>query len=337
MATDKKTIARLKILDELLTTGTYTRSGLLAVLNERLEKHEVEISDRTLRNDLKALQEEPFNVVFEENKREGKEKLWHILPGHSLYVTKLSKEEKGLMREVLHTLGRFSGIPSFEWLDKLSESLGISAENEYKIMDFGSKSMTSNLLGKLFDFIVNKRVVELYYHTFKDTEERHILFWPYRLKQYNGRWFVIGKAEDNFWLNFPLTNICRVEDAGKDYPSYPLTIEQRFDQVVGVTIPMGQEPETIVCWVDDRGYPYLISKPIHPSMEEITDPACIETLRQKFPQYADGHFVTMSLIINTELKQIISSYMDELVVLEPTSLRNAMRDIAVKISQRYEE
>ena len=336
MATDKKTISRLRILDELLTTAAYTRSALLPILNERLRQmgyHEV--SDRTLRNDLKLMQEEPFNIVFEEDRRDGKERLWRILPGYSLYVTKLSREEQNLMHEVLHTLGKFSGIPSFEWLDRLSEWLGISSGDDYKIMDFGSTSVQSNLLGKLFNFIANKRVVELYYHTFKDPTEKYILFWPYRLKQYNGRWFVIGKAEDNFWLNFPLDNIYRVEDTGRDYPSYPLTIERRFDQIVGVTVPVDKEPATIVCWVDDIGFPYLISKPIHPSMEEIADAKVIETLREKFPEYEGGHFVKMNLIVNTELKQVISSYMDEIIVLEPLELRLAMREIAVKISLRY--
>lgn len=338
MATDKKTISRLKILDELLTTDIYTRRALLTLLNERLRQAGYEeVGDRTLRKDLTLMQGEPFNVVFEEDRREGKEKLWHILPGHSLYVTKLSREEQNLMHEVLHTLGKFSGIPSFEWLDRLSEWLGVSSENDYKIMDFGSTSVQSNLLGKLFNFIANKRVVELYYRTFKDPEEKHILFWPYRLKQYNGRWFVIGKAEDNFWLNFPLNNIYRVEDAGKDYPSYPLTLERRFDQVVGVTIPADKKPENIICWVDDRGFPYLISKPIHSSMEEITDVEVIEGLRKKFPEYEGGHFVTMSLIVNTELKQVLCSYMDEVVVLEPLELRMSMREIAAKISRRYGE
>lgn len=47
------------------------------------------------------------------------------------------------------------------------------------------------------------------------------------------------------------------------------------------------------------------------------------------------HFVKFRLIINTELKQTLSSYRGEIIVLEPSLLRDEMKEIARKISLRY--
>lgn len=334
MATDKKTIIRLKILDELLTTGVYTKKELLDACNSKLREVEgLEISERTLSKDLSLIQNE-FNVIVEE-KKEGRKRLWYIKPEHSMYALKLSDEEKTLFRELFHTLGKFSGVPSFECMDNLSKSLGIASADSYKIIHFSYAPTDSDLLGRLFHFIANKRVVELYYRTFSSPEKRHIRFYPYLLKQYNSRWFVIGVAEDNFMLNFPLNNIYQVEDAGFTYPSYPLSMERKFDSVVGVTIITGKEPEDIICWVDERGFPYLSSKPFHSSMEEIIDEKTLSYLHEKIPRYRGGHFVKFRLIINTELKQTQSSYMGEIIVLEPSSLRDEMKEIARKITLRY--
>ena len=83
-------------------------------------------------------------------------------------------DEKRLLSEVLNTLGQFSGLDNFTWLDDLqtklndTKSFGRGYYNmddgmNHKIISFSSNEYLRNkeLLGWFFSAIANKKVVSL--------------------------------------------------------------------------------------------------------------------------------------------------------------------------------
>lgn len=267
---------------------------------------------------------------------DGKEYVHYADPAFSIFSKPLSDDEKNLLSEMLNTLGQFDGLDNFEWLDGLKERLGV--EEHRRIIQFSSNPdylAGSNLLGSLFTAIANKQVIELTYHTFGAPDEpKTSTFHPYLLKQYNNRWFLIGAAEDGHIHNFALDRVDSFEPLfGKEYLEPSEELEERFDDIVGVTIFKDAKVEKILLWVSDGQLPYVATKPIHGSQKILKEDKA-EQLREQHG-FADGQFVELRCLINTELKQLLASFVDGVVVLTPTSLRNEMRERFEKLVKKY--
>ena len=97
-------------------------------------------------------------------------------------------------------MSRFSGAPQFEWVDELQTQLKAQfnlEDSDQPIINFESNLYLKGkeLIGELFEAILNKFVLDITYQDFKSPEPYSLTFHPYYLKQYNGRWFVFGYDE----------------------------------------------------------------------------------------------------------------------------------------------
>ena len=265
----------------------------------------------------------------------GKRCVRYADPSFSIFTKKLSADEENLLSEVLSTIGQFDGLDNFEWLDGLKQRLNIREGK--RIISFANNPdlHNSNLLGKLFTAISNKVVINLSYHTFRDPENiRQVALHPYLLKQYNNRWYLLGAAEDGYILNFALDRIDDIEPMPSvKYMESDEGLDERFYDIVGVTLPQDAEVEKILLWVAETQYPYIETKPLHGSQRAIRGSRA-EQLHNEYC-FSDGYFIEISCIVNTELKQLIASFIDQVVVLTPTSLRNEMAERVEALLKRY--
>jgi hypothetical protein len=121
-----------------------------------------------------------------------------------------------------------------------------------------------------------------------------------------------------------------IKDGGKDIEAYSLdcmesvtnnkdvkykptktSFKKYFEHMVGVTVPQEQKVEHIELWASSTLFPYLISSPIHSS--------------QKIVVNDDGdYFLTLDVMINSELIQELMYYGSGLVVMSPAYLRDHM-------------
>jgi predicted DNA-binding transcriptional regulator YafY len=226
-------------------------------------------------------------------------------------------------------------LDNFEWLDALKQRLNIS-EGRHIISFANNPDLhNSNLLGKLFTAISNKVVINLSYHTFRDPENvKQVVLHPYLLKQYNNRWYLLGAAEDGYILNFALDRIDDIEPMPSvKYMESDEGLDERFYDIVGVTLPQDAQVEKILLWVSESQYPYIETKPLHGSQRAIRGSRA-EQLHKEYG-FSDGHFIELRCIVNTELKQLIASFIDQVVVLTPTSLRSEMAERAEALLKRY--
>ncbi|MBQ6605247.1 MAG: WYL domain-containing protein, partial [Tidjanibacter sp.] len=207
----KNAIMRYKILDALLSDRNrfYSVTELLEKVNEALTLDGMDyVSRRCIEKDLRALECAPYNAPI-------KRRIWHngkmciryAEEGFSIFVKKLSEEEENLLAEVLNTIGQFDGLDTFEWLDSLKKRLDIKEHRRIIQFDSNPYFEGRNLIGSLFTAISNKQVLALKYHTFKDPQVREVVVYPYLLKEYNNRWFLIVGVEDGTILNFALDRI----------------------------------------------------------------------------------------------------------------------------------
>lgn len=338
MPKNKNAVIRYRYIDELLSNRNryITTRELAEKVNKRLVEDGYEsVTLRCIQKDLIDLQDELFGADIIRENIAGKECIRYAEKGFSIFTKKLSEVEEKLLSEVLNTIGQFDGLDNFEWLDALKQRLNISEGR--RIISFANNPYlhNSNLLGKLFTAISNRVVINLSYHTFSDPENvKQVVLHPYLLKQYNNRWYLLGAAEDGYILNFALDRIDDIEQMSNiKYMEPDDGIEERFDDIVGVTLPQNAQVEKILLWVSESQYPYIETKPLHGS-QRIIRGARAEQLHKDYG-FDDGHFVEISCIINTELKQLIASFIDQVVILTPTSLRDEMMGRLESLIKKY--
>ena len=334
----KNAIMRYKILDSLLSNRNryYSISELLEKVNEALEIDGMEpVSRRCIEKDLNTLECAPYEAAIERVWLSGKKCIRYEEDGFSIFTKKLSEEEENLLSEVLNTIGQFDGLDTFEWLDGLKKQLDIKEHRRIIQFDSNPYFEGRNLIGSLFTAISNKQVIALKYHTFKNPEVKEVVVYPYLLKEYNNRWFLIVGVEDGTILNFALD---RIDDFRPmphiDYIEPDEELESRFDDIVGVTLFKDRPTEDILLWVNEEGYQYVKTKPLHGSQRDVKGEED-KRLREKYPALQGGRFFRLQCILNYELEQLLMSKMDQLVVLEPAVLTDTLKNRIKKLDSLY--
>ena len=338
MATNKNALIRYKHLDTLLSDRHhyYDINDLTEKVNQLLQDEGFQtVTRRCIEKDLVYLTERPFCAPIKRFKHNGKNCVAYKNPSFSIFIQEMSREERHLLRELLNTLGQFDGLDNFEWLDKFKSGLGNTRRRQIISFSNNPYLKNSNLLGTLFDLISNEVVICLSYHTFADPTVRSIAFHPYLLKQYNDRWFLLGAADDDGKiLTFALDRIDKVESLPeKKYVPCPDDLSNRFEDIVGVTLYEDRPIEHIVFWVSDASKDYIMTKPIHESQTSIKGEA-ENNLREKHPQLDGGAFFSIDCIQNYELIRELCSFGKELIVLEPSSIRDeAFKRISMMVDK----
>ena len=334
----KNAIMRYKILDSLLSNRNryYSISELLEKVNEALELDGMEpVSRRCIEKDLNTLECAPYEAVIERVWYHGKKCIRYAEEGFSIFTKKLTEEEENLLSEVLNTIGQFDGLDTFEWLDSLKKRLDIKEHRRIIQFDSNPYFEGRNLIGSLFTAISNKQVLALKYHTFKDPQVKEVVVYPYLLKEYNNRWFLIVGVEDGTILNFALDRIDDFKPMPHiDYIEPDEDLESRFDDIVGVTLFKDKPTEDILLWVNEEGFQYVKTKPLHGSQRDVKGEED-KTMRERYPALKGGRFFRLQCILNYELEQLLMSKMNQLVVLEPATLKDSLINRIKKMDSLY--
>lgn len=351
MPANKNAVRRYMILDQLLSDRNhyYTRKQLFEAVQAALQRIDdnFNVSKRTIEMDLYDM-EEIFGIIINTDKVvDGKHVICYEDQTRSIFSKPLSDDEKKLLCEVLNTLGQFSGLDNFTWLDDLqarlndNQSFGkrdIDADvDARKIISFSTNEELRNkdYLAGLFSAISNRRVVTVEYLKFGQTKNSKITLYPYLLKQYNDRWYLIGTPlgdkkfpfRPEFLINLPLDRIeSYTEVPGKEYLDYPGDIDAHFDDIIGVTYYENQEKETILFAIADDDAPYIRTKKIHWTQEELGADEQADLHRQ-YTHLKGFTFFSITCIPNYELKRMLCGFGNKLVVLSPLRFSNEIREM----------
>lgn len=362
MAVNKNAVIRYMYLDQMLSDRHhyYTRTELTEKCNERLRTEGFDdVTKRTIEMDLIALQDAPFSmdIIEDSDIIAGKRIIRYADQSQSLFAKPMTADEKRLLSEVLNTLGQFSGLDNFSWLDDLQaklndkKSFGRGCYNmddimNDKIISFSSNEYLKNkeLLGWFFSAIANKKVVSLVYRKFNSSNPVHFVVYPYHLKQYNDRWYLIcnhNGTDDypynpDFLLNLPLDRIESYKELhGIDYIDCPIDITERYQDIVGITFHTDRELQKILFCVAPETSPYIDTKPLHNSQIKLT-PSDQEKMQQQNPKFKDWTFYTIECIPDDyELPRLLMSYGSKLVVLAPIDITENISSYLIEMLNSY--
>lgn len=324
MPNTKNYNTRLRILDKYLGSGhAYSGKELTGFINRELElRGEHKISSRTtLMEDLLNIENEyHVNII---RKHRGRQTTYQYEnPGFTIFSYQLSQEDFNHLEQAIAVLGRFEGMPQFEWMAQLSADMYLHIYEKEQVNAIVSFESSENNTGienftPIFDAIRKKATIEIRYKSFQMQEPQNIIVHPYYLKQYNNRWFLFCCTGNYTNLsNYPLDRILNVKPANVPYRNTDIDFDDYFKDVIGVTKREGQQAEKVLLKFPKSEYPYVATKPWHCDQKKVAE---------------DNNSVTIELdvVVNYELEQLILSWGDYIEVLQPKSLRE-------KISQRLQ-
>ena len=361
MPSNKNAVIRYMYLDQMLSDryNKYTCEDLLIKVNERLEfagyptiggdksdyDRYLRSGKRVIQLDLQALQDSPFNMEIDSSERlYGSPVYRYADQTQSLFSKPLSDDEKRLLQEVLNTLGQFSGLNNFEWLNDLQEKLNDKKAfgcGEFdkemtpprKIISFSSNEYLEgkDYLGTLFSLISNKKVVDVDYEPFGEAP-RTIRLYPYLLKQYNDRWYLIGTPlatkqhpyNKDFYVNLPLDRMNGVKAVdGVKYVDCEESFEERYEDIIGLTWHKEEEMTEIIIAVKDSYTGYVDTKPLHGS--QVKFPTERQVILHKRYNAFDGYtFYGLKLKPNRELYNTIYRNGESIILISPSKIRERM-------------
>jgi len=354
MPTNKDALSRIKILDDLLSNKYHqlTWDELVEAVNDRLAEKDLRpVTRRCIEKDIDYI-EDAFETDIVKNwvpaetqsgQSVSKKCLKYADPDFSIFKKKMTREESYLLKQIISTLGQFDGLPNFSEIASLANSqLAKSIEKEFgdrKIIAFdknpSNKERVDTVFAKLYLAISQKQVVKLHYHTYKDlTDIKTIVCHPYFLKEYNRRWFVFGIAdEDKFELNFALDRIDDVESLpANNYIEYGGQFDEWFDSIIGVTRFKDESVEKILFWASDSQMHYIDTKALHDTQVRIKKD---DELRKAYPELKGGWFFRIECMKNYELIRELCSYSGEVIVLKPSSIRDAVIERIKSLANAY--
>ena len=347
MPVNKDAMSRYRIIDKMLADSShdYTTGDILdAVLKECPH-----VSLRMIQKDIKAL-EDPYGQFQKEMIRNagGRGTVRYKDQSVPLFYQELTDDEEELLREVLKTLGQFEGLDNFTWLDLLKKKLDMKgSDSQRPMISFGKNDVLQikdNLLGRLFTAISRKKVIRFNYRPFSSADVLVKTVYPYQLKQYNNRWYLlcspVGTEQEpfnpEFIANFALDRFEGDFDYVEDEPYFETSVdlEDRFSEIIGVTMLKDEVCEDIYFAVKPQFVKYIETKWMHGNQMPLDEDA-EEDFRRRYPKLSDNKFFSIECRPNPELYNRFASYAGLVTLVEPVRVREEIHKRIKQAAKDY--
>ncbi len=325
MPVNRNALIRYRTIDKCLQNRRrkWTIDDLLAACNDALYEYEgidTNISMRTIRLDLNAMRSDKLGynapIIVTDKKHYSYED-----PAYSITNIPLSPQDLGILQEVSHLLSQFKGFSHFgdvsEMVSRLEDKIYTEQYQQPSVIDFEKNDLLTGIewLDILYKAIVQKTTLSLRYQSFKARNAADIILYPYLLKEYRNRWFVLGLPnKGKEILTLALDRIQGIERL----PDNTFRELRRFDPhhyfapIIGVTRNMADMPTLITFLANAQQAPYIKTKPLHPS-------------QQLVEQKKEGTIFSIEVIPNYELERELISFGEGLKVLSPSFLVRRMK------------
>jgi predicted DNA-binding transcriptional regulator YafY len=281
MPVNKLALIRYKTIDRCLQNRyrKWTLDNLVEAVSEAVYEFEGirrGISRRTLQLDLQNMRSEKMGfsapiVVVDKKYYTYEDK------GYSINNTPISNYDLEKLGEAASLLRQLKGFSYFSDLSAMAAKLedkilkntkeGVS----YIELDKNEQLKGLEFIEPIHVAIRKKTALLLEYQSFKAKSSHEQIFFPYLLKEYNNRWFVLGSFQRDGALK--LLALDRInalrEEATVAWRPAPANIFRYFEDVIGVSKTPKQRAISIVLKVQKTQLPYFTTKPLHSSQQII--------------------------------------------------------------------
>lgn len=338
MPLNRSTLIRISTIDKCLQNHyrRWTIDDLIDACTDALAEFEGRsnpVSRRTFQNDLALMRSDRLGynapIVVRENKYYEYED-----PDYSITHLPLNDEGLHALNSALDILRQLQGFPqlssSIEIISKLNEQISRHTGTSVAAMDMENVPgyRGAQFIGTIYDAVRKQQTIAIEYQSFKAHQADTVIVYPYLLKEYRNRWFLIGEKSTN---RHPQVNIFALDRihfvaVERNHPfkkCVDFDPEHFFDDTIGVTKQISDKARRVVIKIDRDQAPYVESKPFHKSQK----------VEQRF---RDGSIqISLKVVINNELERLILGYGGHADVIAPPAFREKVAESVRIAASRY--
>ncbi len=329
MSVNKLALIRYKTIDECLKNRfrNWTLDDLIDKVSDALYDYEgidSGISKRTIQLDIQNMRSEklgynaPIIVV---------DRKFYTYEDEDFSITNspINNADMEKMKEIVAVLKHLNGFSYFDEMSdmiiKLENNLNKSAKKTKNYIQFENNKLLRGLekINPLYQAILNQKPLLIEYKSFKAATSQEQIYFPYLLKEYRNRWFLICKPKSqNNLITLALDRIEKFETLENEhFQSFDrVDFDTYFDDVIGVTKTLRDESQKVIFVIDKPNAPYVKTKPIHESQKIISEDE-------------NGTTFSIQVVLNYELEREILGFAENIKVLAP-------RLLVKKIQRRIE-
>lgn len=336
MSVNKLALIRYKTIDHYLRQRhrKWTLEDLMEKIADALYEYEgitSGVSKRTVQGDIQFMRSNKlaYNAPIVVRDRKF---YTYSDPNYSINNSPMTTADMGKMKDAVDFLKYMNGFAHFEEMSDLIvrlESNLSKSEGNKKI----AIQLESNKLLKGLEWItpIHKAIREeipllISYKSFKSKAETQQVYYPYLLKEYRNRWFLICKPKKGTVLiTLALDRILEIEEMAKNgfIPYEGIDFERYFEDAIGVTKTSRDRGQRVILEVDAYNAPYVETKPIHQSQQILN-------------KREDGSImIRLDVVLNFELEREILGFGENIKVISPSRLKDKITNRLQSAFKQY--
>lgn len=284
------------------------------------EGRDVNVSKRSIQLDIQLMRSDKLGynapiVVYDKKYYKYEEE------DYSIMNIPLTESDMNVLTETVEMLKQFKDFSLFSELgdiiQRLEDKVYSEKSHQPSIIHLDKNDNLKGLqhLDTLYQAILKKLCLQITYKSFRAREASVITFHPYILKQFNNRWFLVGRMFNNQTIQvLALDRIVEIDfDLKTEYKMDNFDGDTYFQHTIGVTVLTDLQLASIILKFDQSNAPYVLTKPLHHSQKLIE-------------KFADGSItVELYVHLNYELERLILGFGETVEVLAPRNLRGKIK------------
>lgn len=333
MSINKLALIRYKTIDECLQNRfrKWTLDDLIDKVSEAIYEYEgitTGISKRTVQADIQLMRSDklgynaPITII---------DKKYYAYEDKQYSISKapINNTDVEKLKEVLNVLKQFNGFNYFgemtEMVVKLENTLYKSSKKSRNCIQFESNRQLKGIdyINGLYRAILQKKTLLIEYQSFKAHKPHQNIYYPYLLKEYRNRWFLIGKRKNHVALStLALDRISSFEEVTQEIfiDHAEVDFDAYYSDLIGVTKSEKDIASKVVLQIDAYNTPYILTKPLHPSQTVLK-------------QTETSVIISIDVVLNFELEREILGFGQGIKVLAPRLL---VKKIKERLRQMYD-
>lgn len=336
MSQNKNALIRYRTIDKCLQNHyrQWTLEDLIDACSEALYEYEgrkINISKRTVQLDIQTMRSEKlgYNAPIEVY-----DKKYYRYEDEDFTITDipLTETDMNVLTETMEVLRQFKDFSLFseisDIIQRLEDKIYVEKTNNHPIIHLDKNEHLKGIhyLDTLYQAILKKIVLKIEYQSFKSKTPKTHLLHPYLLKEYNNRWFILGKHRANSpFITLALDRIISLDyDLQVPYHEENINADEYYADVIGVTVNRGCRAENVVFWVDKENAPYVKTKPFHISQQIVEE-------------QENGTVFQIKVKLNLELERQFLGFGHCIEVITPLRLRQKIADTLKAACNLYKE
>ncbi len=325
MAQNKNALIRYRTIDKCLQNRyrTWTLEDLIIACSDALnefEGREVNVSKRTVQLDIQLMRSDKLGYnapIITYQKKYYKYDDEH----YSITNIPVTENDIGILAESVEILKQFRDFSLFSDLhgviQRLEDKIHVEKEHQKPIIHLDKNENLKGLeyLDVIYQAILKEICLTIEYQSFRSYNKSEIVLHPFILKEYNNRWFVIGKREGaEQLLTLALDRIEKLTYAlATTYDDNDFDADDYYKNTIGVTVLNDEHMHEVELQVNRHNSPYVLTKPFHSSQKVID-------------KLEDGStIISLKVHLNFEFERLILGFGEGIKVLQPRTLRRRIK------------